>query len=126
MRRTFDRRFSLIMAVVSTGFGLGISWFFIRDFFNINHPEIVEAGKVADQVLPHDAKVIAPYLGDTAFLYQTKRRGWPIGGDIEKKISIGATDYVTVTKDAEVEMLLSRCKPATSFGGRASGRIRHT
>ena len=125
MRQIFDRRLSVIMAVVSTGFGLGISWFFIRDFFNINHPEIVEAGKVADQVLPPDAKVIAPYLGDTAFLYQTKRRGWPIGGDIEKKISMGATDYVTVTKDAEVEMLLSRCKPSISFGGTTIVSLRH-
>jgi hypothetical protein len=73
------------------------SWFTIRTYFWINHPEIVEAGKAADALLPKDAKVIAPYFGDTTFLYQTKRQGWPIGFDIDKKIKMGAQYYVTIS-----------------------------
>jgi hypothetical protein len=41
-----------------------------------------------------DAKVIAPYMGDTAFLFQTNRTGWPIGFEIDKKIAEGAQYYV--------------------------------
>ena len=52
---------------------------------------------MADQILPKDAKVIAPYNGDTTFLYYTKRQGWPLGFDIEDKIKKGATAYVTVS-----------------------------
>jgi hypothetical protein len=64
----------------------------------------LEAGKAADRLLPTDAKVIAPYNGDTTFLYQTGRQGWPIGFDIDKKISQGAAYYVTVSPtDSDTE-----------------------
>jgi len=76
---------------------LGFSWYTIRTYYWVNHPEIVEAGKTADRLLPKNAKVIAPYNGDTTFLYQTNRQGWPIGFDIETKISHGAGYYVTVS-----------------------------
>lgn len=75
---------------------LGFSWYQVRDFFNINNPAIVEAGKAVDTLAPPDAKVIAPYGGDTAFLYQTRRRGWPVGGDIPGKMVEGANFYVAV------------------------------
>ncbi len=102
--------YSLILVV--SLFTLAFSWFHIRDLYNINHPEIVEAGQAADKILPPDAKVIAPYQGDTAFLYQTNRQGWPIGGSIENKVKLGATDYVTTTFDDEANLLLAECKPS--------------
>ncbi len=71
----------------------------IKGFYNINHYEIVEAGMAADSLLPKDALVIAPYNGDTAFLYQTKRSGWPIvDTGIEKMIKKGASYYISVNK----------------------------
>ena len=70
------------------------SWYTVRTYFWINRPEIVEAGRMADSILPKDAKVIAPYNGDTTFLYQTNRRGWPLGFDIDKKIAMGAQYYI--------------------------------
>jgi hypothetical protein len=76
---------------------IAFSWYYIRTYYWINRPEIVEAGNVADRLLPKNAKVIAPYNGDTTFLYQTNRQGWPIGFDIEKKIAAGASYYVTVS-----------------------------
>ena len=92
------------LATISFIFMLAFSWFTIRTYYWINRPEIVEAGKVADAILPKDAKVIAPYNGDTTFLYQTQRQGWPLGFDIDKKIAMGATAYVTVSPtDADLE-----------------------
>jgi len=91
------RRIPWYLATISFIFMLAFSWFTIRTYYWINRPEIVEAGKVADAILPKDAKVIAPYNGDTTFLYQTQRQGWPLGFDIDKKIAMGATAYVTVS-----------------------------
>ncbi|MBU0618848.1 glycosyltransferase family 39 protein [Patescibacteria group bacterium] len=107
------KHFSLIIGYcllfASLALMLGFSWFYVRDFFNINHPEIVLAGQAADQLLPPEAKVIAPYGGDTAFLYQTNRSGWPIGFEIQDKIDKGATHYVSVNFDEEVNWLKDRC-----------------
>lgn len=92
------------LGLVSVIFMLAFSWFTLRTYYWINRPEIVEAGKMADQILPKDAKVIASYNGDTTFLYQTQRQGWPLGFDIDKKIAMGATAYVTVSPtDADTE-----------------------
>ncbi len=110
--KLMQRRLALLLAVTSLVFWFGFAWFQVRDFYNINHPEIVEAGEAADVILPATAKVIAPYSGDTAFLYQTKRQGWPIGGQIKEKIKKGATDYVSVNFDEETNLLLSLCKPS--------------
>lgn len=107
-----NKTISTVLAAVSMLFGLAFSWFHIRDFFNINHPEIVAAGKTVNELLPKEAKVIAPYNGDTMFLYYTGRQGWPIGGDIKRKIDLGATEYVTVNLDDEANYLIARCKPA--------------
>ncbi len=102
---------SLGTVVASLMFMFAFSWFTIRTYYWINRPEIVEAGRMADQLLPKNAKVIAPYNGDTTFLYQTNRQGWPLGFDIDKKIKMGATAYVTVSptdNDGETRALASR------------------
>lgn len=103
-----EKRFSPVarytLLVTSLLFMLAFSWYTMRTFYWINRPEIIEAGEAADKLLPIDAKVIAPYNGDTTFLYQTKRRGWPLGFDIDEKIAMGATHYVTVSPtDADFE-----------------------
>lgn len=92
--------------------GLFISLYQIKEFYKINHPEIILAGKAADKILPKDALVIAPYNGDTAFLYQTRRRGWPImTAPIDEMISrLGATHYVSVNFDKKTEEIMERYK----------------
>ncbi len=50
----------------------------IKEYYNINNPNIITAGQTADKLLPKNALVIAPYNGDTAFLYQIHRSGWPL------------------------------------------------
>lgn len=93
-----------LTTTVSVVFMCMFAWYIIRTYYWINRPEIVEAGHMANTILPKDAKVIAPYNGDTTFLYQTGRQGWPLGFEIEKKIQMGATAYVTVSPtDADLE-----------------------
>lgn len=106
----FSSLVSRVLAVVSITFALSFSWYFVRDYFNINRPEIVEAGQAADSLLPKEARVIAPYGGDTAFLYQTNRLGWPVGGVIEDKVSKGASHYVSVGFDEETKELMDKCQ----------------
>lgn len=90
-------------------FTYAFSWYQIRGYYWINNQAIVTAGKEADQILPENAKVIAPYGGDTAFLYQINRQGWPIGFEIEDKIKKGATHYVSVApQDPEAVDLANR------------------
>ncbi len=93
---------------VLIGFSLFVSWYTVRGYYQINHPEIIKAGQVADRVLPKDAKVIASYMGDTAFLFQTNRTGWPIGFEIEDKIKKGAQYYVSPNYDDETNALLKK------------------
>lgn len=66
----------LITLSIVTGTMFFFSWRLIKDFFNINNPSIVIAGKAVDSLTPPDVKVIANYTGDTSFLYQTNRQGW--------------------------------------------------
>ena len=79
-------------------FGMGV--YKVKDYYQINHPEIIAAGMAVDKLIPKDAKIIAPYNGDTAFLYQTKRFGWPAVDDsFDNIIKKGARYYVSVTLD---------------------------
>lgn len=83
--------------VISIGAMLITGWNQIVGDFNINHPEILEAGAEVDKITPKDAIVVAPYDGDTAFLYATKRIGWPaVDNSIENIIREGASYYVSV------------------------------
>lgn len=104
LQKIINSSFVAALFILSLAFG----WFEVRGFFNINNPAIVEAGQAVDRLLPKDALVIAPYGGDPAFLYQTNRSGWPVGGDIDKRISEGATHYVTTSRDSEYNELKSK------------------
>ena len=74
-----------------------ISWDRIKPFYQINHYELITVGKIVDELLPKDAKIVIPYNGDTAFLYQTNRKGWPAVDDsIDNIIERGADYYVSI------------------------------
>ncbi|MFH1561642.1 MAG: glycosyltransferase family 39 protein [Patescibacteria group bacterium] len=104
-------RFSPVLALVLTVFTLGFSWYGVREYYKINHPEIIEAGKRADQILPTEAKVVAPYEGDTAFLYQIHRPGWPYLTDfVPNMVKLGATHYVSVNFDQVTNELVASCQ----------------
>ena len=87
-------RSSLIVSILLM-FLIGSSQ--IRELYKINRPEIIEAGAKVNQITPKRSLVIAPYNGDTAFLYQTERRGWPVvDRPIEELIEKGAQYFVSV------------------------------
>lgn len=69
---------SLLTIGVAITFSFAFGWFAVRDYYNIQHPSIILAGKAVDELTPKNAKVIAPYGGDTTFLYYTNRKGWPV------------------------------------------------
>ena len=97
------------LSLAVTGLLIGLmficSWLKIKGYYNVNHWEYFKAGQIADNILPADAKVIAHAMGDTMFLFQTRRTGWPIGFNVEKKISMGATHYITTEFNYEAEEL---------------------
>ncbi len=84
---------------------LFLAWQQVKGYFAVNHWEYVRAGQVVDRLVPADALVIAPAFGDTQFLYQTNRKGWPIGFEIEDKIKKGADYYITTSDDDESRRL---------------------
>ena len=102
---TYSRFLTIIMTIVIFISMISLSWYDIKGWYQVNNWPIVEAGMAVDRLAPPDAKVIAPYNGDTAFLYQTHRPGWPIGYDIEDKMLKGATYYVSVSYDDEARNL---------------------
>lgn len=96
----------LIMVMLLTG------WNQIVGDYNINHPEILIAGKAVDKITPKDALVVAPYNGDTAFLYATNRWGWPaLDNSIDNIIKEGADYYVSVDLgSADTKIIQARFK----------------
>lgn len=80
----------------------------VKSFYNINDPNIVKAGKAADKILPKNAIVLAPYNGDTAFLYQTNRPGFAVEAlpVIELVSDFGITHYVSTVKDDKTNWVL--------------------
>ncbi|OGM35772.1 hypothetical protein A3D84_00670 [Candidatus Woesebacteria bacterium RIFCSPHIGHO2_02_FULL_42_20] len=83
----------------------------VKEFYKINHPEIIEAGRAVARVAPKQSLVIAPYNGDTAFLYQTGRWGWPvIDSSIPEIVEKGAQFYVSVNFDKDTTYAMENYK----------------
>mgnify|MGYP001567787596 FL=1 len=86
-----------------------IGWDRIKPFYQINHPELMEVGKIVDEALPKDSQIVIPYNGDTAFLYQTKRKGWPAVDDsIDHIIEKGADYYVSLDQGSPDSLNFSK------------------
>ncbi len=81
------------------------SWNIVKDYFNINNPGMVIAGKETDKILPKEAKVIAALpagqAGDTSFLYYVNRPGWPsYENGLDSLIKMGANYMVIANPTA--------------------------
>jgi dolichyl-phosphate-mannose-protein mannosyltransferase len=107
-----QRIINFCIALGLVGLMLAFGWYEVRGFFNVNHWEIVKAGQAVDKLLPQEAKIIAPYSSDSAFLYQTNRYGWTVGNKpaVEKFIEQGATHLVSVNFDEDTNYWMSKCK----------------
>ncbi len=108
----FNKWLTRSVLVISIGVMLITGWNQIVGNFNINHPEILEAGREIDKITPKDALIVAPYNGDTAFLYATNRRGWPaVDNSIDNIIKEGASYYVSINlTDKDTTTFQSRFK----------------
>jgi hypothetical protein len=108
----FNKILSRVILIISVGIMLITGWNQIVGDYNINHPEIIEAGGEVDKITPKNALVVAPYNGDTAFLYQTNRWGWPaIDNSVDNIIKEGAGYYVSVDLgSSDTKMIESRFK----------------
>ena len=106
----FNKFLSISISSILIPLFLFFSWYEVRGYYQINNPVIIEAGQAANQILPPEARVIAPYNGDTAFLYQINRPGWPLLTyyPIQKMIDLGATHYVSVNYDADTKELMQQ------------------
>jgi hypothetical protein len=105
LSKKFNPLISISSIIVLIILMISLSFSQIKGYYNVNHPEYILAGTAADRLLPEDAKVIAPQFGDTAFIFQINRTGWPLGYDIQDKIDMGATHYVSTSYDEEAKEL---------------------
>ncbi len=122
----YHRLINVTIAAILVVLMLAFGWYEVRGYFNINNPAIVEAGKAADRLLPKNAKVITPYEHDSAFLYQTNRYGWTIGGDkIPKWMSEGATHLVSVNYDESTNYWIKKCTVVEKNPGWVIVDLRH-
>jgi hypothetical protein len=94
----------VLIALTLLWLGVHLAWGYVEGYYS-TRPDWENAGRAADILLPADAKVIAPAFGDTSFLFQTNRTGWPIGFEIDKKIQLGAQYYVSTAYDDEAREL---------------------
>ncbi|MDO8487544.1 MAG: glycosyltransferase family 39 protein [Candidatus Curtissbacteria bacterium] len=111
-RESFNRFIGPLVAVSAILAIFAFGFYEVQGYWWVNKPQIVEAGKAVDRLLPKDATVVAPYNGDTAFLYQTNRYGYPITDrSLEKFIDQGTKYLVSVDpNDAGIQNLAAHCK----------------
>jgi len=112
IKEFLPRFWTIILAFLFLPLSFYFTWTQVRGFYQINNPVIIEAGKKADQILPKNAVVVAPYNGDTAFLYQTNRAGWPVTAFplVEMVSDYGITHFVSTTRDDKTNWVLRHFK----------------
>ena len=95
-----------------------LTWNEVKGLYQINNPIIVEAGREADKILPKEAVVIANYNGDTSFLYQTNRNGFPNvpypTKDLIDRYSV--SHYISTTLDAKTKWIMRKYKVIVDRG----------
>lgn len=96
----------LAVAFLSLTFYFG--WKQVSGLYQINNYPIVEVGRKADKILPKDATVLAPYNGDTAFLYQTNRPGWALipTSLLDLIADYGVTHYISTSLDTKTAWII--------------------
>lgn len=104
------RLYTIPLALLFLTLTIYLTWGEVKGLYQINNPVIVEAGKEADKILVKDAFVVAPYQGDTAFLYQTNRPGFSVTAYPIKDLidMFGITNYVSVNYDAKTKWLMKK------------------
>ncbi len=102
------RMWTIPLALLLLIMTLYSGWNEVKGLYQINNPVILEAGQAADKLLPQDAVVVAPYGGDTSFLYQTNRVGWavvalPLAEMVSK---YNVSYYISTARDAKTNWVI--------------------
>lgn len=102
------RIWTILMAFLLFPLSFYFSYNLVKEFYKVNNPGIVHAGKRADQILPKDAIVLAPYNGDTAFLYQINRPGFAVGVlPLPELITdFGVNYYISTSRDDKTNWVI--------------------
>lgn len=102
------RIFTILIALLFLPLSYYFSWSVVKGFYQINNPVIVDAGRQADKILPKNAIVLAPYNGDTAFLYHINRPGFSVTAlpILELVSDFGVTHFVSTTMDEKTNWVL--------------------
>lgn len=99
----FSRRIAYPLALVAITLGIGLSWFEVREFYNIQGG-VDLAGQAVDELTPADALVLTGDSNDATLLYNTNRHGWTGGfasnfpnepTTLERVRDMGASVFVT-------------------------------
>lgn len=106
------RIWTILLAMLFFPLSFYFGYKIVKEFYKINNPSIIEAGRMADKILPKDAVVLAPYNGDSAFLYQTNRPGFPVTAlPIPELVSdFGVGYYISTTRDDKTNWVLRHFK----------------
>jgi 4-amino-4-deoxy-L-arabinose transferase-like glycosyltransferase len=107
--RDFIPRFwTIILSLIFLPLVFYSTWLQVKEFYNVNNTAMVSAGKKADKILPKDAIVVAPYNGDTAFLYQINRKGWAfIPTSVTNLIAdYGVQYFISTAKDNKTNWVM--------------------
>jgi hypothetical protein len=105
-KEIFNRWVSYLTIAIVIIFMLAFGWFAIRDYYSIQHPNIIIAGKAVDELTPKNAKIVAPYGGDTTFLYYTNRQGWPVFDRSFKQFREAGASYIAFADPTPEELNL--------------------
>lgn len=100
----FNQKIARTIGVVGAIFMLMFGWFLIRDYYNIQHPNIILAGQAVDRFAPKGAKIIAPYGGDSTFLYFTNRNGWPVFDRSYKAFKEAGASYIVFADPSQDDL----------------------
>ncbi len=107
-KEIFNRFVSYLTITVGTLFMVAFGWFGVRDYYSIQHPNLIVAGLAVDRLTPKDAKIIAPYGGDATFLYHTNRKGWPVFDRTFKDFKMGGASYIAFADPTQDELNLEK------------------
>jgi hypothetical protein len=101
-----NRYISLAIVFIGTIFMLAFGWYAVRDYYSIQHPDIIAAGQAVDALTPKNAKVVAPYGADTTLLYYTNRQGWPVFDRSFKAFKQAGASYIAFADPTQEELNL--------------------
>jgi len=100
----FNRKISFLIIAVGIIFMLSFGWFAVRDYYSLQRANLFVAAKAVDALIPKDAKIVAPYGGDTTFLYYTNRKGWPVYDRSLREFKKAGASYIVFVDPTPQEL----------------------